>query len=330
MPKHKVQQVKKLKTLDLYAGVGGIKLGFEAAGFDTALSVDIDPYCKITFDHAFRASGEELELQDVGHFADHPEELPQFEVLTAGFPCQPFSIAGYRKGFEDQERGNQFSNILRIIKAKEPIAFLLENVKNLRGHDKGNTFNVIVKSLESAGYVVSDKVMNSMNYGNLPQNRERVYIVGFRDANHSSRFSWPEPIPLKKGVLDILDLEVDNKYYYQGSPLFDRLVTGVVKRGVVYQWRRQYVRENKSGVCPTLTANMGMGGHNVPIVLDPIGIRKLTPDECFRLQGFPKRYRLPHGVADSRLYKQAGNSVTVPVISRIAESMFVAISGIIT
>jgi len=157
-----------------------------------------------------------------------------------------------------------------------------------------------------------------MFYGNLPQNRERILIVGFLSKKVADNFSFPTKIKLRKEIQDLLEKNVDEKYYYEGKPLYDKLKTDVKKKNTAYQWRRKYVRENKSGVVPTLTANMGTGGHNVPIIRDNKGIRKLTPRECFIFQGFPKSYKLPN-IADSKLYKQAGNSVSVTVIERVAK-----------
>ena len=163
-----------------------------------------------------------------------------------------------------------------------------------------------------------------MEYGNVPQNRERIYIVGFKDPKRSEAFEFPEPIKLQKKIKDILETNVNEKYYYNGKPLYEKLKNDVTEENEVYQWRRQYVRKNKKGVSPTLTANMGMGGHNVPIIFDGKGIRKLTPRECFRIQGFPDSYKLPN-IADSALYKQAGNSVSVPVLERIAKQMIMVL-----
>ena len=162
-----------------------------------------------------------------------------------------------------------------------------------------------------------------MEYGNIPQNRERVYIVGFKSKEYYNKFEFPIPIKLTLKVNDLLEKNVDEKYYYNGKPLFNKIKDFVNHEGRVYQWRRQYVRENKSGVCPTLTANMGTGGHNVPIIKDKRGIRKLTPIECARIQGFPVSYKLPK-LADSALYKQFGNSVSVPVIEEIGKQMMKA------
>ena len=285
-------------------------------------SNDFDANCKITFDYNFSKIFQqetELFLEDV---AKIPSNIfPDFDILTGGFPCQPFSIAGYRKGFTDKGRGDLFFEITRILKDRKPRAFLLENVKNLKTHNKGITLQIIYQELEKAGYHVIDKVLNTMKYGNLPQNRERIYIAGFLDREDFLNFSFPDEIPLIKTIHDCLEKGiVDDKYYYNGKPLYKKLKNDVVNRDTLYQWRRQYVRENKSNVCPTLTANMGTGGHNVPIVLDDKGIRKLTPRECANFQGFPKNYKLPE-IADSQLYKQIGNSVSIPVIKRIANCM---------
>jgi DNA (cytosine-5)-methyltransferase 1 len=165
-----------------------------------------------------------------------------------------------------------------------------------------------------------------MEYGNVPQNRERIYIVGFKEKKHLENFDFPKPKKLEVRVKDLLEKDVDQKYYYEGKPLYERIKDDVVSEDTVYQWRRKYVRENKKSVCPTLTANMGMGGHNVPIIKDSKGIRKLTPLECFRIQGFPKSFSLPKDLSDSALYKQAGNSVTVTVLEAVAEEMKKAIS----
>lgn len=317
-PKQKTKH--GFNTIDLFAGVGGIRLGFENAGFKTVFANDFEPQCKDTYDLNFKDS--KLIVEDIRKIGI--EDLPKFDFLLGGFPCQAFSIAGYRHGFKDKkDRGNLFFDIARIIEARKPEGFLLENVKNLKSHDSGKTFEVIEKTLEGLGYYVKSKVLNTMEYGNVPQNRERIYIVGFKNKNYFDKFEFPKPTKLTKKVTDLLEKNVPEKYYYNGKPLYERLKNDVKEEGKVYQWRRQYVRENKSGVCPTLTANMGTGGHNVPIIKDKKGIRKLTPLECFRIQGFPRDYMLPT-LADSALYKQAGNSVSVPVIEAVAKQMMKA------
>jgi DNA (cytosine-5)-methyltransferase 1 len=247
--------------------------------------------------------------------------------LLGGFPCQAFSIAGNRQGYDDvKDRGNLFFQIAKILEVKQPDGFFLENVKNLVGHDNGNTFKTIQKILAHLGYYFQYRVLNTMEYGNVPQNRERIYIVGFKNKEYFNNFYFPRPVKLTKTVRDILEDSVDDKYYYNGKPLYDRIKDDVTDENKVYQWRRKYVRDNKKNVCPTLTANMGTGGHNVPIIKDSVGIRKLTPLECVRLQGFPDWYKLPD-VSDSALYKQAGNSVSVPVIEAIAKQIVSAMDS---
>lgn len=310
--------VKEWKTLDLFAGVGGIRLGFENAGFKTAFANDFNAKCKDTYD--LNHSEPKLHIQDINEL--DISKLPEFDILLGGFPCQPFSIAGYRQGFKDEkDRGNLFFRITEIIKERKPTAILLENVKNLKGHDKGKTFKIIKEALEDLGYTIKSEVLNGMTHGNIPQNRERIFIVGFLDKKRAEAFKFPEPKKLSKSFKDLLNKEAHDKYYYNDKPLYARIKNDINSEDTVYQWRRKYVRANKKGVCPTLTANMGRGGHNVPIIKNGKGIRKLTPKECFSLQGFPDNFKLPDNLADSELYHQAGNSVVVPVIERIAEQM---------
>ncbi|MEL4895204.1 DNA cytosine methyltransferase [Crocosphaera sp. Alani8] len=314
-----------IKFIDLFAGIGGIKLGFESENFDCVLSSDNDKYCQITFDYNFSKNGKNsLFLEDISNISS--ADLPDFNLLTAGFPCQPFSIAGDRKGFEDKGRGYLFFEIIRILKDRKPLAFFLENVKNIKTHDKGNTLAFMYKQLEAIGYKVKDAVLNTKEYGNLPQNRERIYIVGFLNAESFNRFKFPVKAHLTQTIHDcLIEKNIHEKYYYNGKPLFKKLKQEVIDKNTIYQWRRMYVRENKNNVCPTLTANMGTGGHNVPIILDNQGIRKLTPRECANFQGFSKDYQFPR-IPDSQLYKQIGNSVSIPVISRIAHNIRLALT----
>ncbi|CAC9623623.1 DNA-cytosine methyltransferase (EC 2.1.1.37) [uncultured Gammaproteobacteria bacterium] len=313
-----------MKFIDLFAGIGGIKIAFENVGFDCVFSNDFDKNSKITFDLNIKKVSNKMTLGDIQDIETC--SIPDFDILCGGFPCQPFSVAGYRQGFEDKRgRGNLFFDIIRILKDKKPKAFLLENVKNLKTHNKGNTIKVIYQELEKLGYKVKDQVLNSMEYGNLPQNRERIYIVGFLEKKSFDDFKFPEKILLTKTIYNCLEnKEVNDKYYYNDKPLYEKIKNDIIKKNTVYQWRRKYVRENKNNVCPTLTANMGMGGHNVPLILNGKGIRKITPRECANFQGFPKKYKLPN-IADSHLYKQFGNSVSIPVIERIAENIKLAL-----
>ena len=303
------------KFIDLFAGIGGFRIAMQNLGGSCVFSSEIDRYAQKTYDTNFG----EVPFGDITKVNEN--DIPDHDVLCAGFPCQAFSIAGYRKGFTDKGRGDLFFEIIRILQDRKPKAFLLENVKNLKTHNKGSTLKLIYKELENIGYYVKDAVLNTMDYGNLPQNRERIYIVGFLSKGEFNQFEFPKKIKLTKTIHDcLISNKVEEKYYYNGKPLYEKLKTDVIKRDTVYQWRRKYVRENKSNVCPTLTANMGTGGHNVPIIKDDHGIRKLTPRECANFQGFPKEYMLPK-IADSQLYKQIGNSVSIPVIERIAKQI---------
>lgn len=316
--------MSKLRTIDLFAGIGGIRLGFSSVGFRTVYANDFDKFAQVTYNLNFKTT--KLHLQDITKVSVN--EIPDFDILLAGFPCQAFSIAGYRHGFNDiKGRGNLFFDIARILDDKKPLGFLLENVKNLKNHDSGNTFKVISETLDNLGYDIKVEVLNSVDYGNVPQNRERIYIVGFKkESSIINNFDFPTKIKLTKSITDILEdsNSIDEKYYYNQKPLYERIKDFNFESGKVYQWRRKYIRENKKGVSPTLTANMGMGGHNVPIIKDKRGIRKLTPRECARIQGYPDTFKLPTQT-DSHLYKQIGNSVSVPVLKGIAKQMKVAI-----
>jgi len=305
-----------------FSGTGGIELGFNNAGFSTSYSNEWDKHAGVTYATNFGET--HLVLEDIN--AIKLEGIPATTVVAGGFPCQAFSIAGHRLGFDDSKgRGNLFFRIAEIVEEKQPEVVFLENVKNLVTHDNGNTFVVILETLAKLGYYVKHKVMNAKDYGNVPQGRERIYIVGFKSEDAYNKFEFPEQIPLTTKLSDVIDFEnkVDEKYYYtaiKNPNIFDTIAAGVLSEDSVYQWRRQYVRENKSGVAPTLTANMGTGGHNVPLVTTKHGIRKLTPRECFNLMGFPSDYKLP-ALADMHLYKQSGNAVVVTVIKRIAEKI---------
>ena len=312
------------KTIDLFAGIGGIRLGFELTGrFETVFANDFDKNCKYTYD--LNTKDALLTVDDITTI--NPENIPEYDFLLAGFPCQAFSIAGYRQGFNDEKgRGNLFFDIVRFLDYGQPMGFLLENVKNLQGHDKGRTFKVISQELMNLGYHFKYKVLNTMEYGNLPQNRERIYIVGFKDKSHYEKFKFPKKVTLTKTIEDILEFDVDSIYHYNDKPLYNKIKNEIIREDTVYQWRRVYVRENKNNVFPTLTANMGTGGHNVPIVKQKEIIRKITPRECARIQGFPESFRIPN-LAKSHLYKQFGNSVSVTVVQRIADQIIKAIES---
>lgn len=313
------------KLGSLFAGIGGIDLGFERAGVSTIWANEIDQYCAKTYIANHKST--KLIVDDINNL--HTKDLEDIDILTGGFPCQPFSIAGYRKGFED-DRGNLFFQIIRLLKEfKEdnrlPKVVFLENVKNLYSHNNGKTFKLVKEELSKLGYNVIEKILNTCEYGNIPQNRERLYIIAFLHKKEKDKFIWPNKIPLTNTLNNIIDWnsEVDQKYYYSPQmKCYPLLIENIKNKNSIYQFRRVYIRENKSGVCPTLTANMGMGGHNVPIIMDSKNrIRKITPRECLLLQGFPKDFIIPKDLCDSRVYKQAGNSVSVEVIYRIAKEI---------
>ncbi len=325
-----------LKCASFFAGVGGIDIGFENTGsFKTVYANEFDPFPAKTFEQNFDIKVDIRDIHEVKTDIEK-QELPLFDVLLAGFPCQAFSIAGLRKGFNDEKgRGELFFELVRIMEDRRPRIAFFENVKNLVGHDNGNTFRVICSQLDILGYKYTYKVLNAMEYGNIAQNRERIYIAAFRDPEDFERFVWPEPVPLTSGIKDIIDFEnrQPEKYYYTPGKYKDSIYEAIVlgmkdddpDDPAVYQWRRQYIRKNKSGVVPTLTANQGEGGHNVCLIKTKYGIRKMTPRECFNAQGFPKTFKLPGDQSESRLYKQAGNSVCVTVIERIAEKIAEAV-----
>ena len=375
------------KVGSMFAGVGGICLGFQNAKtkkskYKLLWANEIDEYACETYRVNFKHTLLEGDIKKILHpeFINnkdgeeynkylklHEEILKEpVDILNGGFPCQAFSIAGEQKGFED-ERGNLFLNIIDLIeqlgrKHYKPRILFLENVKNLKSHDKGRTYQVIKSKLEETGYTIYEKVLNTMEYSNLPQNRERIYIIGFLNKNDAEKFTLFEKDNMDKykkkilkkdrieGIKEIIDYsltkETGEKYYYTKGKYPNYFMTEeefkesnrearinldeqIDEMYEFYQCRRgMYVRKNKSGVCPTLTANMGTGGHNVPLIKVKDGVRKLTPKETFKLQGFPvdDGYVLPQQIngknyPDSQLYKQAGNAVSVPVIQLLAEEI---------
>ena len=312
----------------LFSGIGGIELGFEKAGFKILWSNENDENCNKTYKHNFNHKLYYESINDINF-----KEVKPVNLLVGGFPCQAFSVAGYRKGFKD-ERGNLFFQICRTIDElrEKPKVLMLENVKNLKGHDKGKTARVITNSLRELGYSVFWNIFNTSVHTEIPQNRERTFIICFKDEadwefSNKNTFSkkFNDQLPLskskkKKNFRELLEnREVEDKFYYkQDAYMHKDLKKEIKSKDTVYQWRRVYVRKNKSNECPTLTANMGTGGHNVPLILDNLGIRKLTPRECLNFQGFPKSFKFPETVGQSQRYKQAGNAVTVHLIERIA------------
>ena len=305
------------KVCSLFAGIGGIDLGFKQAGFDIVWANEYDAAACKTYKRNFGDSFlVESDIRKV-----NVESIPDFDVLTAGFPCQPFSVAGKQKGFSDK-RGNLFFEITRIVDAKRPKVIFLENVANLMEHDEGRTFLVIFNSLAQFGYSVYYKVMAANDYGNLPQIRKRIYITAVHD-DLCVGYKHPEPIELTLKSTDIIHrTERQNDiYYYNGTDRFSYFENRMNDRLAIYRPTDTEVRWTKNQMCPTLTANMGTYPNRVPVVWDDFGIRKLTVRECLDFQGFPKEYYFPNTVSMDDAYKQIGNSVCVPVVRRIAEQI---------
>ena len=302
----------------LFSGIGGIDLGFQQAGCKIVWANEFDRDAAITYRSNFpNALLIEEDIRKV-----KSDSIPDFDILVAGFPCQPFSIVGKQRGFDDP-RGNLFFEIARILDRKRPAVVFLENVQNLIEHDKGKTFLVIYNALVQFGYYVNYKVLDSQLYGNIPQQRKRIYIVGFLDCNMSDNFGFPDEIPLTKQLKDIIDRSVrhNEKYYYDSSSFwYEDLVKTVVDPKALYKINDHGVSAKKYFVCPTLMANMGTYPDRIPVLKDDFGIRKLTPHECLALQGFPSEFAFK-GISLNSAYKQCGNSVTVPVIKRIADAI---------
>jgi DNA (cytosine-5)-methyltransferase 1 len=296
--------METLKFIDLFCGIGGFRIGMEQAckenGIipDCVFSSDIDPHCQDSYEYNFgdRPYGDITKVDE--------NEIPDHDILFAGFPCQPFSIIGSKRGFNDI-RGTLFFDIARILKAKMPKAFVLENVKQLVGHDKGQTLKVIIQTLEDLGYSVRYSVLNALDYG-LPQKRERVIIVGHLEP---ILFSFPSPIKPYKPLVEILERNIDQKYFASD------LIKEKRKNKHKSAYRISIWHENKSGnICsyPYSCALRAGASYNYLLVN---GERRLTPREMFRLQGFPDNYKI--SVTDSQARKQAGNAVPVNMVKAV-------------
>jgi DNA (cytosine-5)-methyltransferase 1 len=305
----------KFTFVDLFSGIGGFRIALEGVGGTCVFSCDIDKRANETY---FLNFGE-WPKGDITKI--EVSEIPDHDVLCAGFPCQPFSIAGRRLGFADT-RGTLFFDIEKVLKNKKPQAFILENVKGLVNHDKGNTFATIKNSLERLGYNIFYKVLNAKDYG-LPQNRERIFIVGFRKKVN---FQFQHPTGLEKTILDILDDNVKGygiseialkhvKKHYQSFVKNNHKNKGFPTIATEIRPSRCVMRND--GISPCLTAKMGTGGNNIPVLVEKE--RKLTARECLRLMGFPETFKIKENVMQS--YKQIGNSVPIPVVETIAKGM---------
>lgn len=310
---------KKIKIIDLFAGIGGIRLGFEQAfgkDLECVFTSEIDKFAIQTYTENF---GNENIYGDITKISE--KDIPEHDILLAGFPCQPFSQAGLKKGFKDT-RGTLFFDIERILISKKPKAFLLENVKQLKGHDKGNTLKVILQHLNDTGYKTYVKVLAAKDFG-IPQNRERIYIVGFLDKTVD--FKFPEPMKKEIKVGDILEKDPNEKY-----TISDKLWAGHQRRKLMHKEKGNgfgygLFNEN-SPYTNTISARYYKDGSEILIEQKGKNPRKLTPREAARLQGFPETYKID-AVSDNQLYKQFGNSVCVPVIEKIAEEMKKSICG---
>lgn len=307
-----------MKICSLFSGIGGIDLGFMQAGIDVIWANELDRDASITYRSNFQTNY--LVEEDIRNI--EAKSLPDFDILTAGFPCQPFSVAGKQKGFSDP-RGDLFYEIARIVKEKVPSVIFLENVPNLLEHDDGKSFMAVYNALVPFGYTFKYRIMDAYEYGNVPQHRSRLFIVAFLDYAQCSRFRFPDKIKNTSKLNDILvrDVPHDPVYYYTSdSKLYSDLIATVTDKNAVYKIRDYGVTKKPYYVCPTLTANMGTFPNRVPVILDDYGIRIITPYECLALQGFPTDFRMP-AISLNSAYKQCGNSVAVPLIRRIAENI---------
>ena len=307
-----------MKVISLFSGIGGIDLAFQQAGFDVVCANDIDhDACA-----SQRANFKEAPIIESDIRKVHTDDIPDAEVITAGFPCQSFSVCGNRKGFSD-ERGNLFFDIMRISDKVKPEIIFLENVANLVEHDKGRTFNRIFNELAERGYFIRYLVADACDYG-IPQHRTRTYIVAFSDENLCEAFSFPEKSELNKTVFDIIDRSVKapDRYYLDASSVeYKRMNDFIRNEKQIYRFSDYGIQSSRDGICFTLKANMGTWYNRVPIVKDDYGIRKITPYECLAIQGFPKDFVFPD-IPEKSQYKQCGNTVVVPVVREIVSKIF--------
>lgn len=309
--------MSRIKFIDLFAGIGGIRLGFERAGAKCVWSNEYNKSCAVTYNANF--GDNDLVVEDINKIQS--SNIPEFDILCGGFPCQPFSIAGVSKknslgkphGFDDKTQGTLFHEIVRILKEKKPDAFFLENVKNLENHDKGRTFTIIKETLEALGYSFYYKVINAKSL--VPQNRERLFMIGFNDRKID--FKFPEIPELNPKVKDILERSVPEKYTLTNH-LWDYLQKYAEKhraKGNGFGFGLVDINNHTR----TLSARYYKDGSEILIPQKGKNPRRLTPRECARLQGFPDSFVIP--VSDTQAYKQFGNAVAVPVIEILAKAL---------
>lgn len=316
--KQNIISKKQFSFIDLFAGIGGMRIAFDRAGGHCVYSNEWNKYSQQTY---FANFGEQPE-GDITQVNE--KDIPNHDILVAGFPCQPFSIAGVSKknslgketGFADKTQGTLFFDVCRILKEKRPKAFMLENVKNLCSHDKGRTFEVIKESLEELQYEIFYKVLDGQDY--VPQHRERIIIVGFdrerygQDINFNFELTPKNPKPRMR---DILETEVDSKY-----TLSDKLWTYLQNYAAKHKAAGNgfgYGIAPLDGISRTISARYYKDGSEILIAQEGKNPRRLTPRECARLQGFPDSFKIP--VSDTQAYRQFGNSVVVPLIENIAK-----------
>ena len=312
-----------MKIGSLFAGIGGIDLGFIQAGFDVAWANEIDPDACKTYRHNF--PGTKLIEGDIRKL--DAKALEKVDVLTAGFPCQSFSVCGNQKGFKDA-RGNLFFEIMRIADELLPPVIFLENVANLTEHDNGKTFNVIHNELASRDYFIRYLIADACEYG-VPQHRTRTYIVAFKSKDACDKFKFPEKCKLEKRIFDIIDRtkKADDKYYLTAdSAEYQKLNAAMKDNNQIYRFSDYGIQSSKDGICFTLKANMGTWKNRVPYIRDDFGIRTITPTECLALQGFVKNYGFT-GMTLENSYKQCGNTVCIPVVFKIASILLNTVKG---
>lgn len=306
-----------MTVASLFAGIGGIELGFAQAGFQILWAIEKDHKCCLTYRHNHK----EIPLIEADICNVDPHSLSTVDVIAAGFPCQPFSIAGRQRGFCDN-RGNLFYEVIRFVQAIQPRVVFLENVQNLQEHDNGRTFITIHNALVESGYYIRYRVMRASEYGNVPQIRDRIYIVAFKDIADCDVFKFPDTIPLTVSIDNIINRheEKNRVYYYQKNDLFFAKVREIVTdQSSIYRVYHESIKITQNHMCPTLTASMGTQRDQAPLVIDNYGIRKLTLRECLDFQGFPKDFYFPNTITIEDAYKQCGNTVCVPVVKRVAE-----------
>lgn len=303
----------KIKIIDLFAGIGGIRLGFEKASNKKIECVFTSEWNKYSVETYKANFNDEVVHGDITQIAT--DDIPEHDILLAGFPCQPFSQAGLKKGFSDT-RGTLFFDIERILAAKKPQAFLLENVKQLKGHDKGRTLTTILSHLKEIGYTnVQTEVLRARDFG-LPQNRERIYIVGF--LNKEIKYEFPSPTFEQTFVGNILEENIEEKY-----TISDKLWQGHQRRKIENKIKGKGfgygIVNRNSEYTNTISARYYKDGSEILIEQENRNPRKLTPREAARLQGFPDSFKIP--VSDAQAYKQFGNSVPVNVVEKVAENI---------